>query len=295
MRKKIPNLEYYITEQGGITKPDLTPVYTFFRLAPTPAVCVMLYQNGKRKQFRVAHLVLQTYRPNIPQARFVKYLDGDPRNTHLTNLQWQHPTIPIKQIQQAYQDGMTQQQIADKFGVHQTRVSQLCRGLAPEVCVELDDGWGRYADTDYFVHTSGKVVRASTQHKGGKTRSRVMTEQMSRHNYRRVRVLTKQGYVSMSIHRLVALVHIPNPHNLPQVDHIDGDPSNNDVSNLRWCTGKQNMEYRSPMRQHALAVVEMYRSGATQKEVAATFGCSINTVQRILYGKVHADITGIKS
>jgi len=40
------------------------------------------------------------------------------------------------------------------------------------------------------------------------------------------------------IHRLVAIAFIPNPDNLPCIDHIDGDPLNNCVDNLRWCTKK---------------------------------------------------------
>ena len=42
------------------------------------------------------------------------------------------------------------------------------------------------------------------------------------------------------IHKLVAESFIPNPENKPQVDHIDGDISNNCVANLRWVTQREN-------------------------------------------------------
>ena len=46
-----------------------------------------------------------------------------------------------------------------------------------------------------------------------------------------------------NVHRLVAIAFIPNPNNLPQVNHIDENPSNNSADNLEWCTAKYNMNY----------------------------------------------------
>ena len=45
------------------------------------------------------------------------------------------------------------------------------------------------------------------------------------------------------IHRLVAQSFIPNPQNLPMVNHKDENPSNNNVTNLEWCDSKYNNNY----------------------------------------------------
>lgn len=44
------------------------------------------------------------------------------------------------------------------------------------------------------------------------------------------------------IHQLVAKAFLPNPQNLPEIDHIDGDATNNHLENLRWVTHQENMK-----------------------------------------------------
>ena len=64
-------------------------------------------------------------------------------------------------------------------------------------------------------------------------------------NYHRVS-LSKDGKVTrFLVHRLVAQVFIENPLNKPMVNHIDNNGENNMVSNLEWCTGKENMLHSS--------------------------------------------------
>lgn len=47
----------------------------------------------------------------------------------------------------------------------------------------------------------------------------------------------------LMVHRIVAIAFIPNPLNLPQINHKDENSLNNNVANLEWCDAKYNMNY----------------------------------------------------
>lgn len=55
-----------------------------------------------------------------------------------------------------------------------------------------------------------------------------------------VRLRNKDVIKNFYVHRLVAIEYLPNPSDFPQVNHIDGDKTNNHVSNLEWCTPRMN-------------------------------------------------------
>lgn len=104
----------------------------------------------------------------------------------------------------------------------------------------MREGWRDIAGYNnypvYQVSTLGRVI--SFTRKG----SRIL-KPFQKHGYLYV-ALTRNGKRNdFRVHRLVAEAFIPNPDNLPEVNHKDEDKTNNRVDNLEWITPKENANY----------------------------------------------------
>ena len=92
-----------------------------------------------------------------------------------------------------------------------------------------------------------KRYKPATWHKSGVWVDKPYIRQPSVNNSG-YKTITIDGKINL-IHRLVASAFIPNPDNLSDVDHIDGDKFNNCADNLRWVSHGDNMRaYRKPQK-----------------------------------------------
>lgn len=92
-------------------------------------------------------------------------------------------------------------------------------------------------DNKYLISNKGRVK--SLYDKNGKKREHILKPR-KKAIYLYVNLYKNSKCKTKKIHRLVAKTFIPNPKNLPCVNHIDGDKHNNKVENLEWCTYSEN-------------------------------------------------------
>lgn len=92
----------------------------------------------------------------------------------------------------------------------------------------------------YMVSNLGRVKSLNYMHTGKEHLLRLLK---NGGGYLQVDLWNCGKMKRYSVHRLVAMAFIPNPDNLPQVNHKDEDKLNNCVDNLEWCDGKYNSNY----------------------------------------------------
>ena len=107
----------------------------------------------------------------------------------------------------------------------------------------------------YEVSTWGRVKSHKWQ------KERILVPRQNSNGYYYV-TLCKDGKIkTYQIHRLVTKEFIPNPSNLPEVNHKDEHKENNCVSNLEWCSRKYNNSYGTRLERISKRVVQLDKKG----------------------------------
>lgn len=109
-------------------------------------------------------------------------------------------------------------------------------------CSKYNEIWFDTKYENYQISNNFRVRKLRTYYtdKRGKTKTvkgMIIKNQLTSLGYYLVHINRKLVF----LHRIVAETFIPNPENKPEVDHIDRNPLNNNIDNLRWVTHKENL------------------------------------------------------
>jgi hypothetical protein len=178
--------------------------------------------------------------------------------------------------------------------------------------VESTEVWVKingYGDA-YSVSDLGRVMRTSPRNihwRGTSTRYRAKPFKpsfcrafLNRDGYPQVRIGPAGAQRTVCVHRLVALTFISNPRGVRFVNHIDGDKTNNRVSNLEWVTRKENAQHSVRMGLQPLKlgeetgnakltapeVLAIRKDPRLARIVAADFGVHTSLIYLIRHRKV---------
>ena len=118
---------------------------------------------------------------------------------------------------------------------------------------------GRVRSLDMYV----KCGYGSYRLRKGKVLSSVIKD----NGYLQLKLYCNGKLYKKYVHRLVAQAFIPNPDNLPEVNHLDEDKTNNNVTNLEWCDHKYNLNYGTArIRERDTKMKNGWWSGLSKKE-----------------------------
>jgi len=154
--------------------------------------------------------------------------------------------------------------------------------------------------TTYKVTSDGKVFNYKT--------NKYLSPSYNHKGYKMVVLYVDGEPITRTIHKLVALAFIPNPDNLPVVNHINGVKTDNNYTNLEWCTYQYNTRHawktgltkalRGSINGHSkynddqiIKVCEMLADNKPLKEIKKETGVKGDTITKILYHNQWPDIS----
>ena len=135
----------------------------------------------------------------------------------------------------------------------------------------------------YAITSCGKVWSYKTK--------RFLKTIKTKKGYEKVYLYKNNRVKHPTIHKLVAMAYIPNPYNLPQINHKDENKQNNSVNNLEWCTNNYNSNYGTRNKRMAKAkrkkvlCIELNRIFDSEKQAEKELGIGVSRISECCSGK----------
>lgn len=116
---------------------------------------------------------------------------------------------------------------------------------------------------EYIVDTEGKIY--STHNNGRGQYHKEITQRLNKDGYYEVTVGKKEYRTTRRVSRIIAEAFIPNPENLPEVDHINNIRTDNRAENLQWISHADNVK-KIPFKTKSKAICGIHNGRATFTE-----------------------------
>ena len=151
--------------------------------------------------------------------------------------------------------------------------------------------YGNVKRLDSLVYQSGKIY---------KYKGRILKQENNK-GYKRVSLSKGKIVKRFQVHRLVAIYFLENKEIKPCVNHIDGNPSNNNVKNLEWCTYSENEKHsynklgkitnglkcRKLNINNTEEIKKLYKKGFKQIEIAKIYNVNQSTISQVINHKTY--------
>lgn len=155
----------------------------------------------------------------------------------------------------------------------------------------------RHITLFYYATEDGHIYSSKSR--------RLITERLNNKGYKIVNLSIDGKCKTFSVHRLIAQAYIPNPNNLPTINHKNGIKTDNRIENLEWVTFSENTTHAvatgllMPAKgrdtkngrfedEDIKRIKELYSQGLSQYKIAEMYNVTRGTIQQILNGHTYS-------